>query len=172
VVVLRVFDSASLRMQRTGYLKRLIKRVVTTPTSMLENIGNDLLDSVLKRERVQIDETLATYIKARLGGNSYTSIKNQTNAWLKTGGDAPFLLLEMQDLYLSNPKLPSQVGRLVKEDWRKYPQLGMNVGLIRPGTYSATTRAISFLNLTPEQELQAFTEFKPAFTINLFVPGK
>jgi hypothetical protein len=148
-------------MQRTGYLKRLIKRVTTTPTSNLESLGNDLLETVLKRVRIQIDENLATYIKARLGGNSYTSIKSQTNAWLKNGGSAPFLLLELQDLYLSNPKLPSQVGRLVKEDWRKYPQLGMNIGLIRSGTYSPTTRAFSFLNLVPEQELQAFIDYKP-----------
>jgi len=161
VVVLRVFDNASLRMQRIGYLKRLIKRVGTTPTSNLESLGNDLLDVVLKKVRFQIDENLATYIKARLGGNSYTSIKNQTNAWLKNGGDAPFLLLELQDLYLSDPKLPSQVGRLVKEDWRKYPQLGMNLGLVRPGTYSTTTRAFSFLHLIPEQEQQAFIEYLP-----------
>jgi hypothetical protein len=150
-----------MRMQRLGYLKRLIKRVVTMPTSSLDNLGTDLVETTLKKIRFQIDDSSASYIKARLIGNAYAAIKNQINTWLKDGGEAPFLLLELQDLYLANPKLPSQVGRLVKEDWRKYPQFGMSIGLIRPGTYSATTRAFSFLHLVPDREQQAFIEYIP-----------
>lgn len=158
---LRVFDHVSLRMQRIGYLKRLIKRVTVTPTSNLENIGKDLIDTVLKRVRIQIDDHLSKYIKARLTGNAYTTIKKQTNSWIADRGEPPFLMLELQDLYLKNPELPSQVGRLAKEDWRKYPQFGISVGLIRSGTFSPTSRSYSFLHLVTEQEQKAFIEYSP-----------
>lgn len=158
---LRVFNWVSLRMQRIGYLKRLIKRVAASNSSHLDNLGKDLIESSTKRVRIQIDENLAIYIKARLTTANYSSIKNQTNTWLKGGGEPPILQLELQDLYLSNPQLHSQVGRLAKEDWRKYPQLGLSLGLIRPGTNSRTTRAVSFLHLVSEEEQQSFIDFQP-----------
>jgi len=159
VAIMRVFDTVTLRMQRVGYLKRLIKRISVNPTNNLENIGKELVDTVTKKIRIQIDDLLAGYLKARLNGKSYPTIIKETNGWLRDGGVAPFLLLEIQDLYLANPSLPSQVGRLAKEDWRKYPQFGLILGLIRNGTYSPTTRAFSFLHLIQESELSAFTEF-------------
>lgn len=161
--MLRVFSQVSLRMQRVGYLKRLIKRVNNTPTSNLENVGKDLIDTALRKFQYQLDENVAEYIKSRLTGNSYTSIKKQTNEWLAKKVNDKILLLELQDLYLADIKLPSRVGRLVKEDWRKYPQFGISLGFIRSGTYSSTTRGLLFLHLTSENELQAFAEYLPNF---------
>lgn len=67
--------------------------------------------------------------------------------------------MELQDLYLADPALPSQTGKLVQGDWRKYPYLGTALGLVRAGTYSANTRALSLLHLTPGEELQAFSDY-------------
>jgi len=71
--------------------------------------------------------------------------------------------MEIQDLYLADPSLPSNVGKLVKEDWRFYTPFGTNLGFIRNGTYSANTRAFSLLYFTPEQENKAFLEYLPEF---------
>ncbi|MEN4101115.1 MAG: hypothetical protein ROW52_14440, partial [Anaerolineaceae bacterium] len=87
----------------------------------------------------------------------------QTNAWLDSDmlNEPPTISMELQDLFLSDPMMPSQVGKLVKKDWRKYPPLGVSLGLIRKGTYSANTRALSFLTLVPEEELKSFQEYQP-----------
>ena len=39
--------------------------------------------------------------------------------------------------------------------------MAVNLGLIRAGTYSANTRALSLLYFTPETELRAFQEYLP-----------
>jgi hypothetical protein len=130
-------------------------------SSNLDNIGNDLVEMASRKYRVQLDATKANYIKVRLSDRAYKTLKDQADNWIKNGGEPPVIQMELQDLYLSDPTLPSQVGKLVKEDWRKYPALGINLGLIRAGTYSANTRAISLLHFTPEVEIQAFQEYLP-----------
>ena len=115
---LRVLDRIKRPMQRLGYLKRVVKRVTTTSTSNLDNLGHDLLDAVTRKVRVPLDERLATYIKVRLFDNAYTTIKQQADAWLKNGGEPPIVPMELQDLYLADPQMPSGVGKLVREDWR------------------------------------------------------
>lgn len=156
---LRVLDRITRPMQRLGYLKRLVKRVTTTSTSNLDNLGHDLLDTVTRKARVTLDERLAAYIKVRLFDNAYATIKQQADAWLKSGGEPPLVSMELQDLYLADARIPSGVGKLVREDWRKYPPLAVNLGLVRAGTYSANTRALSLLYFTPEAELRAFQEY-------------
>ncbi len=158
---LRVLDRITRPMQRLGYLKRLVKRVTTTSTSNLENLGHDLLDTVTRKVRVSLDEHLATYIKVRLFDNAYATIKQQADAWLKNGGEPPLISMELQDLYLADARIPSGVGKLVRGDWRKYPPLAVSLGLIRAGTYSANTRVLSLLHFTPSDEQQAFQEYLP-----------
>lgn len=158
---LRVLDHIARPMQRLGYLKRLVKRVTTTSTSSLDNLGHDLLDTAMRKVRTPLDERLATYIKVRLFDNAYATIKQQADGWLKNGGEPPVVAMELQDLYLADAKMPSGVGKLVREDWRKYPPLATSLGLIREGTYSANTRALSLLYFTPETELRAFQEYVP-----------
>ena len=60
-------------MQRLGYLKRAVKRVTTTSTSNLENLGHDLLDVVTRKVRVPLNERLVSYIKVRLSDSAYTT---------------------------------------------------------------------------------------------------
>ena len=53
-------------MQRLGYLKRVVKRVTTTSTSNLDNVGHDLIDTVTRKVRVPWTNALTAYIKVRL----------------------------------------------------------------------------------------------------------
>ncbi len=152
-------------MQRLGYLKRLIRRVTSLSSSSLDNLGHDLIDTVTRKIRVPLDDARAEYIKLRLYDRAYGTLKTQTEAWLKSdrAGEPPVMAMELQDLYLSDPSLPSRGGKLVKADLDRYVPLGISLGLIRGGTYSANTRALSFLYFTPDTEIQAFVDYKPEF---------
>ena len=160
---LRVLGSIYRQMQRLGYLKRVIWRVNTLSTSNLNNLGKDLVGTVSQTVRVPLNEARASYIKQRLQDRTYQTLKVQASAWLAgdRSTDLPIIALELQDCYLADPTLPSQVGKLVDQDWRRYPVLGVALGFVRAGTYSANTRALSLLRLTPEAELRAFTEYQP-----------
>lgn len=161
MVELRVFGRIYRQMQRLGYLKRLVKRVHATSTSNLDNVGNDLVDTVARRVRAPLTEERVEYVKIRLADRAYTNLKAQVAQWLKDGQPPREVQMELQDLYLADSSLPSQVGKLVKEDWRKYPHFGLNLGLIRHGTYSINTRSLTLLHLTPDQEIRAFQEYLP-----------
>ena len=158
---IKVFGRIARPMQRLGYLKRLIKRVASTASSSLDNVGNDLVDVALKKVRVPLTPERVTYIKIRLFDQAYKTLKQQADEWLKQGGDAPEVLMELQDVYLADPSLPSQVGKLVRDNWKKYPWLGVNLGLIREGTYSINTRGLSLLYYVTDDEQHSFTEYLP-----------
>ncbi|MBE2233211.1 MAG: hypothetical protein IAE85_06945 [Anaerolinea sp.] len=158
---LRVLDHIARPMQRLGYLKRMTRRVTAMNTSNLENLGHDLIDTVTRKIRVKMNPQRAAYVKVRLMDRAYQTLKEQTNTYLANGVEPPEVSMELQDLYLADPMITSGVGKLVRDDWRKYPALGINLGLIRSGTYSATTRALSLMYLTPELEQKAFLEYLP-----------
>ncbi|MGQ9555748.1 MAG: hypothetical protein ACUVWR_16740 [Anaerolineae bacterium] len=161
---IRVLANAARPMQRLGYLKRLVRRVTVTSTSSLDNLGRDLIDTVSRKVTVPLNEERALYIKRRLYDRIYASLKSHADTWLSNGAPSqspPTVAMELQDLYLADQSLPSQVGKLVSDDWSRYPPLAVSLGLIRAGTYSANTRALSLLHLTPEDELKAFQEYDP-----------
>jgi hypothetical protein len=158
---LRVLNGLYRQMQRLGYLKRLVRRVTTTSTANLDIVGHDLIEAVTRKAQVSLNESRATYIKVRLYDRAYTSLKQQTDVWLKNGGEPPTVPMELQDLYLADTQLPSGVGKLVREDWRRYPPLAVNLGLVRATAYSANTRALSLLYFTPDTEQRAFQEYTP-----------
>jgi hypothetical protein len=87
-------------------------------------------------------------------------LRNQVAAW-ERGEMSNHVFVEVQDLYLADPRLPSRTGKLVSEDWRKYPYLGIHLGLIRAGTWSSFERGMALLQLTPKAELDAFREYNP-----------
>jgi len=157
---LRVLDTIKRPMQRLGYLKRLIKRVTALSSSNLENLGADLVDTVSRKVRVTLDQARVTYIKTRLSDKAYSGLKQQAEDWAqRSEGEGQPVMMELQDLYLADPALPSQVGKLVHNDRRKYPPLGTILGFVRAGTYSPNTRALSLLTLIPDAELQGFLEY-------------
>ena len=67
--------------------------------------------------------------------------------------------MEIQDLYLSEPALVSNTGKLVEADWRFYPYLATSLDLIKHGTYSILTRALVLLAVTPKEEIAAFDSY-------------
>lgn len=158
---LRVFDYVGRSMERLGFLKRLLKRVSVTATSNFENLGKDLISTVSQKIRVTVTQERLEYITSRVRGNTLNSFKKDIDLWLKEGGNPPEIYAEIQDLYLADPTLPSQVGRLVEDNWRRYPAFGTNLGLIRTGTYSLNTRGISFLHLVNQEEINAFIKYDP-----------
>jgi hypothetical protein len=161
---LRVFDHISRQMQRLGFFKHLAKRVTTVSTSNTENLGNDLIEMATRRVNASLTNELATYVKIRLYDRVYTILKKQVDDWIKNGNPepSPVLAVEIQDLYLADPLLPSGVGKLVKADYDVYPAFAINLGLLRAGTNSSTTRAASLLHFTSDQELKALVEFTPS----------
>lgn len=160
---LRVFDRIARQMQRLGYFKHLVKRVSTISTSNTENLGNDLIEMATRKINAPLTADLANYVKIRLFDRIYGTLKKQVDDWIKDGArePSPVLTFELQDLYLSDVSLPSGVGKLVKADYDIYPAFGINLGLMRAGTYSATTRAASLLHLITDQELKALSEYLP-----------
>jgi hypothetical protein len=156
---IRVLDSTARCMQRLGYLKRLVRRVIALSTSNVDNLGSDLTQTIVRKIRVPLTPERVDYIRQRLFDRAYNGLKKQAAAWVE--GQETLVAMELQDLYLADPALPSQTGKLVRNDRRKYPPLGVALGFIRAGTYSPNTRALSLLHFTPETELQAFLDYQP-----------
>lgn len=154
----RVLDSAKRPMQRLGYLKHLLNRCAALETSNIETLGHDLTEAVMRKVRTSLTSELADYVRRRLTDGTYRMLRDQVAAWDR-GGSTGQIFMEMQDLYLSAPHLPSRTGKLVSEDWRKYPYLGIHLGLIRAGTWSPFERGMALLRLTPKTELDAFREY-------------
>ncbi len=156
---IRVLSSTTRCMQRLGYLKRLVRRVVALSTSSVDNLGSDLTQTVMRKVRAPLTAGRVAYIRQRLYDRAYNGLKKQAAVWSE--GEETIVAMELQDLYLADPTLPSQTGKLVRSDWRQYPPLGVALGFIRAGTYSPNTRALSLLYFTPEAELQAFLDYQP-----------
>ncbi len=101
----------------------------------------------------------------RVSDHQYLQALKRAQAlnWLKDAesNEPPVLPMELQDLYLSDPVLPSQTGKLTKDDCKNYPALAIRLGFIRAGTFSATTRTISLLHFCDE-EFQSFAEYRPS----------
>jgi hypothetical protein len=165
-----VLGYATRDMQRLGFLKLIVKKVVSAPSSNLNNIGLDLIDTVSRKINIKLNEDRVLYIKRRLQARVYDGLKTAAKAYLTSGQFEENVLMEIQDVYLADPKLPSQLGKLVKDDWKTYPLLGINLNLIRAGTFSPTTRAHSLLRFTSNQEILAFSEHDSE--VNPFILNK
>ena len=153
---IRVLTNPKRCMQRLGFLKPLIWQASRTATNNLSTLGNQLIDSVLQKLSVTLTPQLQEYIKIAL-----TETQRKTNQGIisKSFNDEPEevrVQLELQDVLLSNSDLPSRRGKLVKEDWKRYPYLALNLGLLRKGTYSILVRGQSFLSLVSSDEIKEF----------------
>jgi len=153
---IRVLDSANRTMQRLGYLKALCALVNETETTNLASLGKRLIERITKRIRVSppFDENIREYARNRLRDRVYQSLRQ---AILEANNSKP-VSLEIQDIYLADSSLPSRTGKLVQENWRRYPYLGTSLELIRKGTYSALTRSLVLLKVTLPEEISAFHE--------------
>ena len=154
---IRVLDAANRTMQRLGYLKPLSMLVNETETSNLTTLGKRLIERVATRVRITtpVDEQTRDYAKARLTDRIFHDLRKT----ILEGPPGVAVSLEVQDLYLADGTLPSRTGRLVEANWRRYPYLGTLLELIKKGTYSALTRSLVLLAVTPREEQLAFAEY-------------
>src|SRR5438874_1408770 len=142
-IKIRILSATNKTMQRAGFLKRLAYQVSRNETNNLPTLGKQFIATVTKRVRISppYDKVLIEYVRNRLSDRVYTDLRKA----VLTNQPAA---LEIQDLYLSDPRLPSSTGKLVENNWRFYPYLGTAVDLIKPGTWSALTRTFTLLAVT------------------------
>jgi hypothetical protein len=154
---IRVLDSTNRTMQRLGFLKPLCVLVNETETSNLTSLGKRLIERINKKVRLTtpVDDDIKEYARARLTDGIFRVLRKT----ILDGDPGKTVSLEIQDLYLADRTLPSGTGRLVEANWRRYPYLGTSLELIKKGTYSALTRSLVLLALTPKDEQLAFSEF-------------
>jgi hypothetical protein len=148
---IRVLDATNRTMQRLGYLKALAALVNETETSNLETLGKRLISRVTQRVRLSppFDDDLQEYAKTRLTDGTYKELRKTI---MENAGPAG---VELQDVYLADRSLPSSTGKLVEANWRRYPYLGTALELVKKGTYSALTRSLVLLAVTPKEEIAA-----------------
>ncbi len=158
-VKIRILSSANKTMQRLGYLKLLAQDTARSETSSVASLGQHLIASVTKRVKVQspFNPAITDYVRIRLFDRVYADLRKQ----VLNKPPAATAAIELQDLYLADPRIPSTTGKLGENDWRHYPYLGTALDLIKPGTWSAMTRSLVFLALTQKQELAAFEQYLP-----------
>jgi hypothetical protein len=153
---IRVFTNPKRCMQRLGFLKPLVWQASRTATNNLSTLGNHLIESVSQKVSVILTPQLQEYIKVVLTDTQRRAHKRITSKPLGEELEEVKIQLELQDVLLSNSDLPSKRGKLVKEDWGKYPYLALNLGLVRKGTYSLLVRGQSFLSLVGGDEIGGF----------------
>lgn len=153
---MRVFTNPDRCMQRLGFLKPIVWRASQSATNNLSTLGKELVAAVSRKVSVTLTPQLQEYIKTALTDPIYKTLRTIASKPLEVGSDGPMVQVELQDVYLANSDIPSRRGKLVKEDWRKYPYLAIELGLLRKGTYSLMVRGQSFLSVVPEKEIKAF----------------
>ena len=156
---IRVLDAVNRTMQRLGFLKPLCALVNETETSNLATLGKRLIERISKRIRLTtpVEEQIRDYARVRMTDGIF----RETRKTILEGPPGVPVPLEVQDLYLADPVLPSNTGRLVEANWRRYPNLGTSLDLIKKGTYSALTRSLVLLAVTPKEEIVGFPEYDP-----------
>ena len=155
---IRVAKNPHRSQQRLGFLKYLTYRASQNDSTTIQALGTDLFRIMSKKVNVQLNKSLETYIEHRL--------RNQFRNTPKSHQEK--IYLELQDLYLSGPKIPSKTGKLYSYDCqRRYPYLLSSLGFAREKTYSSLVRGKMFLEFIPKEELNAFTNY--ARTLNPFL---
>ena len=107
-VKIRILSAANKHMQRAGFLKLLASQVARVETSSLSALGSHLVETVTKRIRISppFEAALREYVQIRLYDRIYADLRKN----VLTGKTA--VGIELQDLYLADPRLPSSTGKL------------------------------------------------------------
>lgn len=149
-------------MQRWGFLKTLIRQASLQSTNNLRNLGTNLVYTVSRKIHIAPTPTVSEYIRHALTESKYKNLRSAASKQFGSYNQNLSLLeMEIQDYYLSSPDLPSKRGKLVGDDWNRYPQLAVDCRLLRKGTYTLTSRGQLFLGLVSEEERRAFDINEP-----------
>jgi hypothetical protein len=147
--------------QRLGFLKPLLAKCAQTSTSSLQTLGLALVDAVTRKVTAPVTPEAYEYVKERLTDRAYREVKASLAALPEGEREQHPLKLEIQDWYLSDSALTSRTGKLVAEDWRRFPLWATALGLVRPGSYSPLVRGVALLQLTPGAEQAAWQTYAP-----------
>jgi len=145
-------------MQRLGFLKPLVWRASQSATNNLSTLGKGLIASVSQKVSVILTPKVQEYIRSALTDSIYKNIRINASKHIEDISDKLQVQIELQDFYLANADLLSRRGKLINDDWNKYPYLALNLGLLRKGTYSLLVRGLAFLSLVSDDEKKAFVK--------------
>ncbi|MCM8828509.1 MAG: hypothetical protein NC902_04395, partial [Candidatus Omnitrophica bacterium] len=102
---------------------------------------------------VPLDKSIQEYITQK---RNYESVRTRNNIQKDDN-----IVLELQDVYLSDERIPSKTGKLLSYAWEKYPYLAISLGLIRKTSYSLLGKGQVLITLTDKNELLAFKSYLP-----------
>ena len=157
MVFLRMLNNPRRSMQRLGFLKCLIWQASFATANSPRKLGNRLVNTVSHHVSVSLTPDLQNYIRYALTESKYRNLRSTTLKEInEERQNKPRTEIEIQDHHLSNPNLPSRRGKLVGDDWNIYPQLAVDLNLLRKGSYSISTKGHLFLSLVPDEERRAF----------------
>ena len=155
---LRMIENASRRMQRLGYLKLLLTLASKSSTSNLNALGSSLINTVTRQIAVSPSPELAEHLRVTVSGQPDKSLLQQLEKSLSAAKPTD-IMIQIQDVYLSSKRLPSQRGRLVSSDSTKYPRLGVSLGLLSKDFYTPLVRGQALLHLLVPDEVSAFQKY-------------
>ncbi|MCM8768081.1 MAG: hypothetical protein NC911_00105 [Candidatus Omnitrophica bacterium] len=151
--VIRVIENTEYCQQRLGFLKYIVAKCADYGTSSLSTVGRDLLAAVSQKVSVPFDKNVEEYIKQK---RNYESIL--TGNTIQKDNQ---VILELQDIYLADSRIPSKTGKLLPYAWKIYPYLAISLGLIRKTSYSLLGKAQMLIALTDKNQLLAFKNYLP-----------
>lgn len=163
MALVRAFEHPSRCMQRLGFIKYAVSRCALSDTSNLASLGQALVTSAAQKVSITLTPEILTYVEKRLTDRAYQELRRTISKLPEESRFQSSVRLELQDIYLSSPELPSQTGKLVYEDWKRFPRFLSSLGLMRRGTYSLLVRGHVLLKLVPQEELTAFKEYIPEY---------
>jgi len=145
---IRAIKNPHRSQQRLGFLKYLTYKASQNDSTPLKVLGEDLAKTLSKKINVPLNDSIEEYVKNRLRNHS----KNTQEK----------IYIELQDLYLSDPKIPSKTGKLYSYDSQKrYPYFLSSLGLAREKTYSLLVRGKVFLQFVSKDEINSFNAYTP-----------
>jgi len=153
---IRVFVNPRRSMQRVGFLKHLLWRASRSSTNNLSTLGKELINAVSQKVSVTLTPQLQEYIKTALTSSLYKNLRAIALKPIEEPSNSLKVQVEIQDIYLANSNIPSPRGKLVSDDWKEYPYLALDLGLLLKGTYSLLVRGQTFFSFVSEDEKKAF----------------
>lgn len=145
---IRAIKNPHRSQQRLGFLKYLLYRASQNDSTPLKVLGEDLAKTLSKKINIPVNDSIEEYVAKRLRNHS-KNIKKKT-------------YIELQDLYLSDPKISSKTGKLYSYDSQKrYPYLLTSLGFAREKIYSLLVRGKVFLQFVAKEEINSFNTYTP-----------
>ena len=147
---IRAIKSPNRTQQRLGFLKFLIYKASQKDSTSLKILGEELAKAISRKINVELDEYQEEYLKRRV--RNYSLNHNEKKH------------VELQDLYLSDPRVISKTGKLSYSDCqKKYSYLISSYGFARERSYSLLVRGKVFLEFVPIDEINAFNTYMPEY---------